>query len=149
MAHSDDLILELKRVLPAAPLVVFEAFSDPSRLAKWWGPEGFTIPSMGFEPRAGGSYRIAMKPPEGETFHLTGEFREVDPPTHLAFTFAWEPADADDVVTVADLSFRDLDGSTEVSFTQGPFKTQARRALHLDGWSDSFGKLDRLLSSHA
>jgi uncharacterized protein YndB with AHSA1/START domain len=147
MAQSDDLTLELKRVLPAAPSVVFEAFSDPSRLAKWWGPEGFTIPRVDFEPRVGGSYRIEMQPPEGEAFHLTGEFREVDPPARLAFTFEWEPPNPDDVETVADLSFRDLDGSTDVTFTQGRFKTEARRALHRDGWSNSFDKLERLLST--
>jgi uncharacterized protein YndB with AHSA1/START domain len=145
-ARLDDPTFELKRVLPAAPSVAFEAFTEPSQLAKWWGPEGFTVPNADFEPRVGGSYRIEMQPPEGDAFHLTGEFREVDPPARLAFTFNWEPADPDDVETLAGLAFRDLDGSTEVTFTQGPFKTDARRALHRDGWSDSFDKLERLLS---
>jgi uncharacterized protein YndB with AHSA1/START domain len=141
-----ELDLEMTRVLPAAPSVVFAAFSEANELAKWWGPQGFTIPSVEFDPRVGGAYRIEMQPPEGEPFHLTGEFREVDPPDRLAYTFAWEPPDPDDVETLVGLSFRDLDGSTEVSFTQGPFKTEARRALHLDGWTDSFDKLEHLLS---
>ena len=54
--------------------------------------------------------------------------------------------DPDDVTTLADLSFRDLGGSTEVHLTQGPFKTEARRALHRDGWTDSFDKLEQLIS---
>jgi uncharacterized protein YndB with AHSA1/START domain len=146
-AQYDDLILEMKRVLPVAPSVVFRAFSDPNELAKWWGPEGFTIPSLDFEPQVGGTYRIEMQPPGGDPFHLTGEFREVDPPARLAFTFVWEPADPDDVETLVDLSFRDLDGSTEVAFTQGSFKTEERRALHRDGWTDSFEKLERHLAA--
>jgi uncharacterized protein YndB with AHSA1/START domain len=98
-----------------------------------------------FQARVGASYRIEMQPPEGDSFYLTGEFREVDPPTRLAYTFTWEDPDPDDVETLVALSFRDLRGSTEVAFTQGPFKTEARRALHRDGWTDSFDKLERLI----
>ena len=47
------------------------------------------------------------------------------------------------------LSFRDLGESTEVDFTQGLFKTEERRALHHDGWSDSFDKLERLIPTQA
>ena len=149
VARSDELTLEMKRVLPAVPSVVFEAFGDSSELAKWWGPQGFTAPSLEFEPRVGESYRIEMQPPEGEPFHLTGEFREVDPPARLAYTFVWEDPDPDDVETLGVLSFRDLGGSTEVVLTQGPFKTEARRELHLNGWTDSFDKLERLISGQA
>ena len=145
--ESGELVLEIERVLPADRESVFAAFSDPQELANWWGPEGYAVANLEFEPRVGESYRIQMQPPEGDSFHLTGEFREVDPPKRLAFTFVWEPADPDDVETLAALSFRDLDGSTEVRFTQGPFKTEARRALHRDGWGDSFDKLERVLSA--
>ena len=85
-----------------------------------------------------------MRPPEGDAFYLAGEFREVEPPDRLAFTFAWEQPDPDDVENLVELSFRDLGGTTEVSLSQGPFKTQARRELHCRGWTDSFDKLERL-----
>ena len=79
-------------------------------------------------------------------FRLTGEFREVDPPERLAFTFNWEPPDPDDVETLVTLSFRDRDGSTAVALEQGAFKTEARRELHRDGWGESFDRLERLLA---
>src|SRR3954453_15881447 len=132
----------MERALPAAPSAVFEAFTDPNRLAMWWGPEGFSIASLEFDPGVGESYRIEMQPPGGGAFHLTGEFRVVDPPTRLGYTFRWEDPDPDDVETVVDLYFRDSGDSTEVVFTQGPFRTEARRALHRDGWTDSFNKLE-------
>ena len=140
-----QLTLELTRVLPAARSGVFGAFIDPLQLAKWWGPEGFTVPSLEFQPRVGGRYRIEMQPPEGDRFYLAGEFRELDPPAHLAYTFVWEDPAPDDVETVVGLSFRDLGEATEVALTQGPFKTDARHALHRDGWTDSFDKLQRLI----
>jgi uncharacterized protein YndB with AHSA1/START domain len=139
----------MKRVLTAVPSAVFASFGDSSELAKWWGPEGFTIPSLEFDPRVGESYRIEMQPPEGDSFHLTGEFSEVDPPARLAYTFVWEDPDPDDVETFVVLSYRDLGELTEVVVTQGPFKTEARLALHRDGWSDCFDKLERLISAQA
>jgi uncharacterized protein YndB with AHSA1/START domain len=146
-APAGELTLELTRVLPAARSGVFGAFVDPLRLAEWWGPQGFTVPSLWFRPRVGARYRIEMQPPVGDRFHLTGEFRELDPPARLAFTFVWEDPAPDDVETVVGLSFRDLGEATEVALTQGPFKTEARRALHREGWTDSFDKLERLSSA--
>jgi uncharacterized protein YndB with AHSA1/START domain len=143
----DGLTLEMRRTLPAAPSLTFDAFTDPNQLRRWWGPEGFTILSVELDARIGEGYRIDMQPPEGDAFYLTGEFCEVDRPTRLAYTFRWEDPDPDDVETLVGLSFQDLGESTEVIFTQGVFKTEARRALHRDGWTDTFNKLEELLSS--
>jgi uncharacterized protein YndB with AHSA1/START domain len=146
---SDDLTLEMKRIVAAAPSVVFTAFSDAVELAKWWGPRGFTTPSIEFEARVGTSYRIEMQPPDGDHFYLTGVFLEVDPPARLAYTFVWEEPDPDDVENRVGLSFRDLGESTEVVLMQGPFKTPERRTLHCDGWTDAFDRLERLVSARA
>jgi uncharacterized protein YndB with AHSA1/START domain len=143
---ADGLSLEMTRVLPAARERVVSCFVDAASLAKWWGPTGFRIPSIDFTPRVGTAYRIAMQPPEGEAFHLTGRFREVDVPSRLAFSFAWDPPDPDDQETVAQLTFRDVGDSTEIHLVQGPFKTEARRDLHRDGWAQSFDRLRELLA---
>lgn len=143
--EADGLTLEFKRVLPAAPPEVFRLFADPDELARWWGPAGFSVASLDFNPAVGSSYRIEMQPPEGDAFYLTGEFREVDPPTRLSFTFVWEPPDPDDVETLVELSFREADDATEVDFRQGTFKTEERRELHRSGWGDSFEKVEAIV----
>jgi uncharacterized protein YndB with AHSA1/START domain len=137
--------LEIKRVLPAPRSDVFRAFSAADELAKWWGPQGFTVSSLRFSPRVGGRYRIEMQPPEGDAFYLTGEFREVDPPAGLAFTFVYEDPDPDDVENLVELSFRDLGELTEVLFKQRPFKTQPRLELHRSGWTDTFDRLEHYI----
>ena len=136
----------MSRVIAAPRARVFEFFADAALLAKWWGPSGFSIPSLDFAPRVGAHYRIEMQPPESEAFTLTGTFHEVDAPSRLAFSFVWEPADRDDRETVAQLSFRTIDDSTEVRLSQAPFETEARRALHRDGWTDSFDRLGALVA---
>jgi uncharacterized protein YndB with AHSA1/START domain len=140
-AQAGELSLEIKRSFRASPSLVFTAFSKSNGLARWWGPQGFTTESLDFDPRVGAPYRIEMRPPTGDSFYLRGEFREVDPPARLVFTFIYEDPHPDDVENVVRLSFRDRDGSTEVDFTQGPFATEERRELHRDGWTDSFDRL--------
>jgi uncharacterized protein YndB with AHSA1/START domain len=145
-APAGELTLEIKHIVPAAAPVAFAAFSAPDQLAQWWGPAGFTTPRLRFDPRVGDGYRIEMQPPDGVPFHLIGEFREVDPPARLVFTFAWEDPDPDDVENLVELSFRDRGDSTEIVFRQGPFQSEARRELHRNGWMDGFDKLERFLS---
>ena len=140
------LTLDIERVLAAPPSVVFLAFSAPDELARWWGPHGFTVPSLDFTPRVGDSYRIEMQPPEGDAFYLVGEFRAVDPPERLGYTFAWEDPDPDDVETLAELAFEEQGEATRVALTQAPFRTEARYDLHRNGLTESFEKLEGLIS---
>jgi uncharacterized protein YndB with AHSA1/START domain len=109
------------------------------------GPNGFVAHSVDLDLRVGGTYRIAMQPPEGELFYLVGEFREVDPPARLSYTFRWEDPDPEDRETIVTLSLEDLGGSTEVNFSQGEFATERRRALHHEGWANSLGRLHEMV----
>jgi uncharacterized protein YndB with AHSA1/START domain len=145
MSDGDGLWLRMRRVLPATRAEVWTALTDPEVLARWWGPKGFTVPQLDFEARPGESLRIAMQPPEGERFHLRGQFREVRAPSRLAYTFGWDPPDPDDRETLVTLSLEERGDRTEVALTQGAFATEERLALHDGGWSESFEKLEELL----
>jgi uncharacterized protein YndB with AHSA1/START domain len=91
-----------------------------------------------------------MRPPDGEHFFLTGEFVEIDAPTRLAYTFVWEPPDPDDQPTIAELSFRELGASsTEIVVSHGVFATDARRALHQQGWTETLQRLHTLITDDA
>ena len=143
-----ELTLHLERLVPAPPERVFTVLVTPDELAKWWGPKGFTSPSIDLDPRAGGSYRIAMQPPEGDVFHLSGEFLAVGPPGLLTYTFRWEEPTPDDRETVVTLTLHETeDGSTNVVLDHGVFATEERLALHTQGWKDSLERLYELVAS--
>jgi uncharacterized protein YndB with AHSA1/START domain len=143
MTGDGELRLHLRRILRAPRSDVFRALTEPRELAAWWGPDGFTIPSVESELRPGGGYRIAMQPPEGDLFHLVGEFVEVDAPGLLSYTFRWEDPDPEDQETMVRLSLRDIGGtSTELVLDQGDFATERRLALHDEGWTQSLDKLE-------
>ncbi|HKE52460.1 MAG TPA: SRPBCC domain-containing protein, partial [Actinomycetes bacterium] len=74
--------------------------TEPVELAKWWGPRGFTTPEIELDLSVGGGYRFGMQPPQGELFHLTGEYFEIDRPSRLVYTFGWEEPTPDDHETV-------------------------------------------------
>jgi uncharacterized protein YndB with AHSA1/START domain len=144
--YGDGLFLRLTCVVAARRERVFRALTDPDELPRWWGPHGFTTPGVEHDLTVGGRYRFTMQPPEGEAFHVSGEFVEVDPPRRLVMTFRWDEPDPDDRETVAVLSLDEgADGATTLSLSQGEFATDARRDLHRDGWTDSFERLRALV----
>jgi uncharacterized protein YndB with AHSA1/START domain len=71
------------RVLRAPRERVFAAFADPSVLARWWGPNGFTNTFQEFDLRPGGAWRLVMRGPDGTEYPMTKEFVEVRAPERI------------------------------------------------------------------
>ena len=96
------------------------------RTGEMVGPQNFTIPAAELSLSEGGRYRFRMAPPDGEPFHLSGEFLEIDPPWRLVYTFLWEEPTPDDRETVVDLSLGSTGEATRLVLSQGPFLTDER-----------------------
>lgn len=65
--------------IPATPESVFAAFENPERLARWWGPDGFTNTFATFEFKPGGQWRYTMHGPDGKDYPNHSEFVEIVP----------------------------------------------------------------------
>src|SRR5215204_2810303 len=76
--RDDALRLHLEPVVPAPPTRVYALNTEPELLARWWGPNKFSVPSVEVDARVGGRYRIEMQPPEGDSFGLSGEYLRVE-----------------------------------------------------------------------
>src|SRR5262249_51176574 len=135
-----ELTLQMVRAFRAPPSLVFATVTDPDRIPSWFGPRGFSMPSIEFAARVGESYRFEMQPPDGDSFYIGGEVRDIETPARLAYTFVYEEPDPDDVETLVTMSFRAVGEETEVDLTQAAFKTEDRRALHHEGWTDTFDR---------
>lgn len=72
-------VLSSSREVPAPPLAVFAAIKDPERLARWWGPDGFTNTFHTFEFRDGGSWLFTMYDQDGTDYPNEAQFVEVIP----------------------------------------------------------------------
>ena len=71
------------RLIAATPEQVFSAFSQPERLARWWGPDGFTSTFEAFDLRPGGTWRFVMHGPDGTGYPNANVFKTVEPPNRV------------------------------------------------------------------
>ena len=67
------------RDIAASPAAVFAAFSQPERLARWWGPAGFTNTFTACDFRTGGRWTFVMHGPDGSNYPNESVFEEVQP----------------------------------------------------------------------
>ena len=80
-----DRQLVTSRVLDGPRKLVFKAFSDAARLARRWGPRGFTNTFQEFNFRPGCNWRVAMHAPDGANFPNESVFVEVAPLERVVF----------------------------------------------------------------
>lgn len=81
---------DTSREIPAAVEQVFAAF-QPERLARWWGPAGFTNTFDLCELRPGGRWSYVMRGPDGRRYKNESVFAELEPPTKVVVRHVSEP----------------------------------------------------------
>jgi uncharacterized protein YndB with AHSA1/START domain len=85
--------LVVTRVFDAPRELVFRVWTEPERVRRWWGPEGFTMPYCDIDLRPGGIFLRCMRSPEGQDFWVTGVFREIVAPERLVITDSFADAE--------------------------------------------------------
>jgi uncharacterized protein YndB with AHSA1/START domain len=143
---SDDRVLEIERLIDAAPDAVFDAWVDPAILITWWGPEGITTPQVALEVHEGGHWSTTMRTPAGDRV-VSGTYRTIDRPRLLVFTWAWTGDDgARGDETVVEVIFEPVAKGTRMRLTQKLFDTTEDRDNHRMGWNSSFNDLEKLFA---
>ncbi|MEN9866938.1 MAG: hypothetical protein RL748_2528 [Pseudomonadota bacterium] len=79
------------REIPASPEQVFAAISTPERLARWWGPAGFTNTFTQCDFRVGGKWSFTMHGPDGNNYANENVFAEIDAPHKVVIQHVVEP----------------------------------------------------------
>jgi uncharacterized protein YndB with AHSA1/START domain len=146
--------LFITRTFDAPRELVFAAWTSPAMMLRWMGPVDY--PAVEFEQdlRVGGRWRGRLSPVAGgEDLWQGGEFREIDPPSKLVFTFAWEGdnhPDGPGAQTVVSIAFAETgDGATRMDFRQTGLADSASADGHTAGWNSTFDRLAALLSGAA
>lgn len=89
--NNPDAALSTERLLSASPREVFAAFEQPDRLARWWGPSGFTNTFEHFELKPGGRWVFVMHGPNGADYANESVFRKVEPDTRIVIEHVVKP----------------------------------------------------------
>lgn len=131
---------------------VFEAWSKAEVLAKWFGPEGFTVSRADIDLKVGGSYEIEIRSPDGSQIKHFGTYVEINEPNELIFT--WELEDQDckgsegqSAQTLVSISFKRVGQGTEITLTHERLPNKDAYDGHEFGWKSSFDSLTALLSN--
>ena len=138
-------ILRLERTFNACAQDVFDAWTNPEVLRRWWsiGPEWTTHPEIDLRP--GGRYRLTMQREDGETHTVQGEYREVLAPERLVYTWAWANDDgASGYESTVTVHFRGEGATTTVVIEHAGLPDEGSRERHGAGWGAC---LDMLQSS--
>lgn len=114
MPHAGDpnAAVRTERVFSADARTVFAAFENPDRLARWWGPSGFTNTFERFEFVPGGRWVFAMHGPNGASYANESVFREIEPDTRIVIEHVVKPWYR---LTV---TLTDLGGATRLAWVQ-------------------------------
>lgn len=134
--------LSITRVFDAPRELVFAVWVQPEQIPQWWGPRGYVTLSCNIDLRSGGVWRVASRHEDGSETAETGVFREIDAPSRLVLTHAWEDAAGKPgPETIVTVTFADEGGKTRMTFHQASFSSLETRDGHVQGWNESFDML--------
>ncbi len=151
-ASYGERAVTLTRVYDAPRALVWRAWAEPSRLAAWFGPRGFTSSVPELDLRVGGNLRIVMHGPDGNDYPMKGVFTTVEPPARLVFSS----------IAVDNEGNHLLEGETTVVLEEEGDKTKLTVHSHAKGlvpaspqmlagmdagWSQSLDKMGELVAN--
>jgi uncharacterized protein YndB with AHSA1/START domain len=126
---------------------VFQAFSDPKQLVKWWGPNGFTNTIKKFDFRVGGEWHLTMHGPDGADYRNESVFVEITEPERIVY---------DHLRTMhrflMEMTYFDFDGKTRLTWRQrfeSPEEWEKVKAFVPAANEQNFDRLEQHLSSHS
>lgn len=160
--------LTIVKIFNAPVAKVWEAWTTPELVEKWWGPEGFTAPSIKIDLKEGGKYIYAMKGPEGSEWdrvmYSSGIFEKIVPMEKIVASDYFsdsegnqvKPSDEgqlEDFPTVMQYSvaFEEIEGGkTKLTITYPKPENEAQFEAMLksgmkEGWESSLNKFEKVI----
>jgi uncharacterized protein YndB with AHSA1/START domain len=113
--YSDGTELVYERIFDAPRDVVWQAFMDPARIPRWWGPYGTTTDVVEMDVRVGGTWRYISHAPDREDVVFHGEYLEILPPERFTWVFLFEVPGVGDQGGPETFTFEDLGDRTKLT----------------------------------
>ena len=140
--------IALTRVFKAPRHLVYNAFSKPEILKRWFGPRGWSLVTCDIDARVGGGFRFVLRAPDGREVGMRGTYRELSPPTRSVHTESFDDFPGESQVTSV---FTEDDGYTTLVATIRYPSQEVRDAVIKSGMehgaAESYDKLEELFAS--
>lgn len=135
--------LSLQRSFSVPVALLFKAWSQPEMLRRWFCPDDMNVPEVDVDFRVGGQYRIVMQEPNQLQHIVYGEYLDIVPNESIKLSWNWVGRP---VRTEVELSFRAVDGGSELVLAHRQFPDEDARDKHNHGWTSCLEKLRHLLA---
>jgi uncharacterized protein YndB with AHSA1/START domain len=136
--------ISVKRRLKAPPERVFEAWTRPELMARWFFPGADWTVQVTADVRVGGRYELVMRDADGTQHVQFGDYREVVPVSRLVFT--WNCPELEVVDSVVTVELVESGGHTDLSLTHRLPPDPKVRKGHEEGWEGCLGNLEVFLN---
>jgi uncharacterized protein YndB with AHSA1/START domain len=134
----------------ASPERVYNAWTDPDVIVKWFGTHPNTLVSAEVDLSVGGAWRFVSEAGPEKTVSLEGHYREIDPPARLVFSWAHVVAHESGErqstpESLVEIDFEPKGSGTMVRLVHSAISTESARLGVGGGWEASFGAMSKLL----
>ena len=132
---------------------VFDAWTKPELLRRWFGPRGHSLVECEVDLRVGGAWRYVLQGPDGTLMLLRGVYQEIEPPDRLVSIEENVDCDAaSGVKTLVTTTLVEHAGRTTLTTRQTYPSQQIRDAVLRSGMErgvgEAFGQMSELLAAH-
>jgi uncharacterized protein YndB with AHSA1/START domain len=97
--------------------LLFEAWTKPEHIRRWWGCEGSSIPHCATDLRVGGSWSLVMRMADGSDHPFHGDYREILRPYRLVYTECYDMPQWGSPEWLTTVTFDETQGATLVIHT--------------------------------
>jgi len=143
-----DREITLTRVFDAPRQLVFDAFSKPELLKRWFGPRGWSLITCEVDLRVGGGFRFVLSGPGGKEMGMRGVYREITPPERSVHMESYDDFPGESQVTTV---LTEESGKTTMTATVLYPSREVRDAVIKSGMehgaAESYDKLAELLGA--
>ena len=143
-----DREIVMTRVFDAPRSMVFDAFSKPELLKRWFGPRGWSLVVCDVDLRVGGGFRFVMRGPDGREMGMRGVYREIVAPERSVHMESFDDYPGESQVTAV---FIEQGGKTTLTATVLYPSKEVRDIVIKSGMehgaAESYDKLAELLAS--
>ncbi len=150
IAEPGAKTIVVTRTFDAPRDLVFEAWTTPEHLARWWGPREQECVRSEVDLRVGGGYVFVSRGPDGQDHPFKGEYLEITPPERLVCTFVYDVEGWRDFAARDTLVLEEREGRTTATINTEHQTVEARDGQLGSGMEggmrESFERLDELLA---
>ncbi|NNC69448.1 MAG: activator of HSP90 ATPase [Flavobacteriaceae bacterium] len=140
--NNENCVVTIERTFDAPINLVWQAWTNPEHIAKWWGPKGMKTRVLEHQFNVGGTWKFAMAMPDGNDFISEGRYLEIDEPKLLRTTADFKPMTEG---VELEVHLEQVEHQTKFTFRvihpTEAYKIQQEKMGIYNGWGSTFDRL--------